>query len=298
MREVDLNTFNQSLRTSAFWRQWMQARGKNPDGPIQLSDAERTQLQRDLERTGVQFRGNLEMDPAGNMNQNEGFGKQAKRWGPIVGAAALTLFGIPGVMPGLLSGGGAAAGGAAGAAGAGGGGALASSSVPTSAAMFGPAAIGSQGASAGIGLGSALASSSIPAAAAMSGPSTAAMGAQGASSGYTLPAALASGANAPGLIDRLTQPFTGENGGRNIAGLAALIPMLTGLRDQSSNGPFGNSEDLSAEIQRSLALQRQRVEQAQPVYDTLVRMAHGMSPAGYREPGATPTPYPYQAPRF
>ncbi len=62
-----------------------------------------------MQQQGLQVPQGAEIDPAGNANENEGFGKQLKKWGPIVGGAALTAFGIPGVMPGLLGLGGAAA---------------------------------------------------------------------------------------------------------------------------------------------------------------------------------------------
>lgn len=61
----------------------------------------------------------VEIDSALNMNEDEGFGKQLKKWGPLAGAAALAAFGIPGLFPGLLNAGGAAAGAGAGAAAAG-----------------------------------------------------------------------------------------------------------------------------------------------------------------------------------
>lgn len=123
-----LDQFNDSLRGSALWQDWMRAHGINLSGPIKLSDAQRKAFQRDLAAVGVQFDKGMEIDPAGNVNQNEGFGKQLKRWGPIVGGAALAAFGIPGVLPGLIGGGSGAASagaaaGAAGAAGAGGAGA-------------------------------------------------------------------------------------------------------------------------------------------------------------------------------
>lgn len=140
-------------------------------------------------------------------------------------------------------------------------GVLPSSSVPISSAMYGPATIASQGAS----------SSLIPAAvaAAPTGVSTLRRGLEAASNGFDW---------------------------RDAAGLAALIPALTAGRGNA--GPFGSNSELAEEVRRALAMQRQRTEQAQPVYDTLVRMAMGMSPQAYRQDGTTPTPYPYESPRF
>lgn len=112
-QQFTIDQFNDSLRQSQFYKDWMRAHGINLTGPIKLSDPQRKAFQRDLAAIGVGFDGGLEIDPAGNMNQNEGFGKQLKRWGPIVGGAALAAFGIPGVMPGLIGGGATAGGGAA-----------------------------------------------------------------------------------------------------------------------------------------------------------------------------------------
>ena len=87
--------------------------------------------------------------------------------------------------------------------------------------------------------------------------------------------------------------------------LAALIPAMSNLKGSSS--PFGgDTAGLMDEARKSLELQRHRVEQAQPVYDTLVNMAYGSSPmtsrgsapAGYTPNEAPQGAYAYQGPRF
>ena len=147
----------------------------------QLTGAQRTQMQRMIEaQTGHPFPHGVTVDGNGNVNEPEGLGHELKKWGPIAGGVAATLFGVPGLFPGLLTGGTAAAGGAAAfdalpnigsaagaanAAGIGGAGladalaglgatgaGLASSSIPASLAMHAPGAIASQGASAGVPL--------------------------------------------------------------------------------------------------------------------------------------------------
>lgn len=113
--EMELDQFNQMWRSSPVFAEALAAVGAQPGAVIKLSDKQREGVKAFLRQKGMKFEGGMEIDPAGNFNQNEGFGKQAKRWGPILGAAAVTLFGVPGVMPGLLNAGGAAvAGGAAG----------------------------------------------------------------------------------------------------------------------------------------------------------------------------------------
>src|SRR5262245_51050776 len=69
---------------------------------VRLTDDQRKAMQRTLEASGIRFDGNT-IDTSGNMNEPEGFGHYARRYGPIVGGVAATLFGVPGLFPGLLS---------------------------------------------------------------------------------------------------------------------------------------------------------------------------------------------------
>src|SRR5262245_11080544 len=93
--EVQLDQFNQQLRSSQFYQDWIKAHGIQ-FGPGQgFSKDQRKAFQRDLEAIGVNFQG-LEIDPAGNLNQPTGVGHALKKYGPIVGGAALLAFGIPG----------------------------------------------------------------------------------------------------------------------------------------------------------------------------------------------------------
>lgn len=148
--ERALDQFNQQLRANPEYQAFLRSMGVNTSGPITLTDAQRKQAEAWVSRN-VSSLGKLEIDPAANANQNEGFGRQLGKWGPIAGAGALAAFGMPGLFPGLLSGGAAA-----------GGGALASSSIPTSLAMQAvpgaAAGAGAAGAGAGLwaGLGSAM----------------------------------------------------------------------------------------------------------------------------------------------
>lgn len=114
--------------------------------------------------------------------------------------------------------------------------------------------------------------------------------------------AAGSAATSGGIINQLTKAMKNP---RNIAGLAALLPMFAGMRG-GGGSPF-DAAGVNEEITKSLAMQRGRMEQAQPAYDTLVNMAYGMSPTRYRggtaPSGYTPNApakdaYQYQAPRF
>lgn len=95
------------------------------------------------------------------------------------------------------------------------------------------------------------------------------------------------------------------------AQFAPLLPALMaafggGGGGGGGNNPFSDS-GLTGEIKDSLAMQRKRMEQAQPVYDTLVNMSYGMSPTryrgasapeGYKANGPPQGPYQYEGPRF
>lgn len=115
-REQSLDQFNQSLRANPAYQAFLQSMGVNPSGPLQLSTEQRKRAEQWV-RANVADLGDLEIDPAGNANQNEGFGKQALTYGLPAAGMATALFGIPGLFSGALNGGGAAASGAAGSAG-------------------------------------------------------------------------------------------------------------------------------------------------------------------------------------
>jgi hypothetical protein len=110
----EINQFNEQWRSSPLYAEILRRVGIDPQRQhVQLSDQQREQVKLLLEQNGVQFPNGTEIDAAGNMNENEGFGKQLKKWGPIVAGGAAAAFGIPGLMPGLIGGGaGAGASGA------------------------------------------------------------------------------------------------------------------------------------------------------------------------------------------
>lgn len=277
-QERRLDSFNQRLRADPAYRQFLQSMGVNPDGPIRLSSAQKKRAERWVEQRYGDLGKGMEIDSAGNANQNEGFGKQAKRWGPIVGGAALTAFGIPGVMPGLLGGGGAGAGTAAAGAGAGsgaaGGGALAAGSIPTSLAMFGPGAVASQGVSAGLPL------------------------ALGGSAGAGLPSLV--GSTVPGLEAAVpasiasqnvsqgggsTQEQSGGGGwGRDLVrqlaspqGAASLMAVIAGLKGSGGGG------EATEEMRRLQRINEARMRRADPLHEVAVNLAFGRLPTNYRQ---------------
>ncbi len=123
--------------------------GQFNNGHVGISDRQRKQMQALIERElGMKFPKGAEIDKGGNMNENEGFGKQAKKWGPVVGGAALAAFGLPGVMPGLLSLGGSGAAASAGAASA----IPGASAAPSLSSLLGAAPAGAASATGGGGM--------------------------------------------------------------------------------------------------------------------------------------------------
>ena len=108
-----VNDFNRIMQTNGVKDGWLRSQGIDPSKPVKLSDAQRQAFRRYLESQGASFPSGIEIDAAGNMNENEGFGTQLKKWGPLAAGIAVTMFGIPGTpIAGLLSGGGSAAAGA------------------------------------------------------------------------------------------------------------------------------------------------------------------------------------------
>lgn len=273
---LTLDRINDAMRQSPAWRAFMQRKGQPLDGrPIKLSERDRQELRVEMARAGFQIPSDMEIDPAGNFNEDDTgvFEKTSVRIALAVGAGVATAGALGwGPLAGMLSsGGGSAAGGGAVASGA-----LPSSSIAGLHAAV-PGAVASQGASAGVG-------------AAMAG------GAAGAVPAFAGQAAAGGG----GLVDTLKDIATDP---RTFFGAAAMIPQFSNLLGGGGRGPSAEESALLDEARQGMAIQRQRIEQAQPVYDTLIRMSYGNmptrhrgeAPAGYQAPAEQ---YPYAPPRF
>lgn len=109
-QESEIDRFNQWLRSQPYWQQ-IQAQRPESD----FSDAERAQLNRELQQRGIQVPDAFGIDKAGNFNQTNRLDDYAK-WSAIAAGAALTGGGLMGVGPlaGALGGGAGAAGAAGG----------------------------------------------------------------------------------------------------------------------------------------------------------------------------------------
>lgn len=268
-----LDQFNDQLRASPIWQDFMRRNGQNPARP-KLSDQQRKMLQAELQRAGIQFPKGMEIDPAGNVNQNQSPGKKIAI-GAAIGGAALTGLGAAGIGPmsGLFGGGGAAAGA---------GGVLPSSSLPTSALMGGAPAIASQGVSSGIPLGG-LAASHIPTAALMGGAP--AIASQGVSRGIGS-AAGAVGGNAlakagKGLLSNLT----------SMEGLSSLAPLIAALANRGGSGGGGGMEQGSMDFlqkayddaRRTQAMAETRYRRVDPLHQAVSQLAFSRLPVNSRQ---------------
>src|SRR5438132_4351900 len=101
-------------------------------------------------------------------------------------------------------------------------------------------------------------------------------------------AAAAGGAGASGVIAKLKNFFTSGGGVKDVASLAALLPMLASRGGGGGSTPFADlklpSDDpaLLNDARSAYALQQKRVNQTQPAFDALVSQAYGMTPTRYR----------------
>jgi hypothetical protein len=116
--EVDVDTFNQWLRSQPFWQQ---IRGSNTGD---LSDGQKQAIKQALAQQGIQLPKDFTIDKGGNINQKNRLQRNLIIGGAI-GAAALGIPAAFGAFGGAAGAGGAAAASGAGAAGAGAGGAAA-----------------------------------------------------------------------------------------------------------------------------------------------------------------------------
>lgn len=101
--EAALDEWNQQFRMSPERAEFLQLMGVDPNGPIRLSDSQREQFKKFLASKGINLPAGMEIDPAGNLNQNEGVGKYATNpW--VLGSLAAGSMLIPGVGTAVLSG--------------------------------------------------------------------------------------------------------------------------------------------------------------------------------------------------
>lgn len=120
---VTLDQFNDALRASPATQAFLQRQGFQPGQPVKLDGRQREAFKAELQKAGMVFPKGMEIDPAGNINQDQGMSKlwanPVFRWS-VIGGAALATMGAAGFGPlaGALGGAGGGAGTAASVAGA------------------------------------------------------------------------------------------------------------------------------------------------------------------------------------
>lgn len=235
--------YNDKLRASDPWRQFMTSQGIDPNGPIRLSDRQRKQLAQQLGLSGIQ---DVDIDPAGNLNTTHGWAG-LPTWAKAAIAysgAAVGGAGLAGVGP--LAGGGSAAGvpGATGT-----GGALASTPVPTSGFAVGAPSLS---------------------------PSTAPFGYSGSGAGGKpgfLKRIFGFGRKTKNAVGAATGT---DRGGSNpyaeaIASLAGGLPALLANRQGQSD----EEKALTRQMQEALKAQQARISYQDPLFQAVTRLAYG-----------------------
>jgi|SoiMethySBSTD1v2_1073268.scaffolds.fasta_scaffold111614_3 hypothetical protein len=251
-----IDAFNAQLRAMPEYQTFLRSMGVNPSGPIRLSDFQRKQAEAWVNKRFGNI-GKLEIDPAGNVNQDEGFSRHRKWIIPAaIGAGTLGLgaFGV-GPAAGLFGGGGAAGGAAgagAGASGAATGGTLASSSIPTSLAMQAvPASIaGSAGIPAGVSAGTAAALGGV----------------------------------VPNVVDQATRGL----GGRLLDNLLSPEGLLTAgsIAASLAGGGDGTSDATRAseeQARRMQAITEARMRRVDPLHEAVTQLAFSRLPVSSRQ---------------
>lgn len=253
--QMSIDSFNEQLRANPQYQAFLRSMGIDPSRPIRLNDRQRDQAAAWVRQHfgGI---GNLQIDPAGNVNQDEGFSRHAKWIVPAAIGAATLGFGAAGMGPaaGLFGGGGAGAG--AGAAGAGAG-LLPSSSIPTSLAMNAVPGIGST-----IGGGVA---------GAMSGA-----GALGGGLGSLMPGAATGAAASQGLGSRILESLMSPGGLATAGTIAAALAN----RGDGQNDRTRASEDQARRLQ---AITEARMRRVDPLHEAVTQLAFGRLPVSSRQ---------------
>lgn len=263
--EHQLNQWNQALRASPIWQQWMRQNvGLDPDGAtrrnIKLSDQQQEALERHLAANGIRIPDGMHIDPAGNLNQKNRLVRNLAI-GAAIGGGALTGLGLAGIGP--LSGlGGAASGaGAAGAGGAAAGGVLPSASIAGLHTAV-PATIASQGISSALG-------TIAPTVAGGAGAAGAARGAGSALAGA-----------GKSVLDNLTSA-------EGIASLAAMIPALAAGGSGGGGDVGGVNQDFLnrayEDAKRTNAMQDARFRRVDPLHEAVAQLAFSRLPDSARQ---------------
>lgn len=242
--EAQLDAWNQQLRASPLYQNFMRMRGLPTNGRVKLSRQQQSDLERELKRNGIQIPGGMHIDQGGNLNQKNRLGRNIAIGAAVAGAA----FGGAAAL-GAFSGAGAAGGGAAGAAGAAGGAGAGAAGAAGTAGALAPLAT--------TGWVAPMAAYAAPATSAL-GTGAAALGTAGAAG-----AGLAAGGSAPlaatptatGLAAYPTAASVGYGGAAANGVTPAMAAAQAGTGAASGGGVMGALQNpyLQAGIQGGLS---------------------------------------------
>lgn len=248
--EDEIDRFNQWMRAQPFWES---IKGNSPG----FNDQQQSRLVQTLAQRGIHVPGSFHIDEAGNFNQ-KGRGKKVALIAGIAGGVAASLFGVPGLFPGVLSGGSAATPAAA----------LDLGPALDGGASFGGAAAGAGAGAAGAGAGAALdLGPALDGGASFGGGAGAAAGLPYIPPGAAAPADAAAASGAPAW--------------QSIAKLAgaAGVPLLATHHGNTGTSGTGFSNQQTTEyINQLLQMATQRAHEAAPVHQAAMQLAMSMQP--------------------
>jgi hypothetical protein len=252
--EPQLDQWNQAMRQSRVYQDFMRRQGLATDGRVRLSRQQQSSLEAELRAAGFNIPSGMHIDQGGNLNQKNRLVRNSLIGAGIAGGG-LAAAGLAGVGPfSGLAGGSAAGSASASASGAGAG-----------AGGLAPIAGGSPWAVTPY----AATAASVPTGAAAVGGSVGAAGAAGALGGA-----------ASGLSSLL--------GGLSASELAALGLTAAGTigaatQDRPQFGP--NTMTADPNLQALMQSMQRRLDKSEPLYDSVLNMANGLLPTQYQRGG-------------
>ena len=247
-----LDDWNQQMRASSIYQNFMRQRGLPTDGRVRLSREQQGELEAALRAAGMQIPSGMHIDQGGNLNQKNRLARNVAIGAGVVGGG-LAAAGAAGAGPfaGMFGGSGAAGAGSA------------------------ATGAGFEGSIAGMLPGGTMASQ------AMGVGMSPAFGAAGAAGSGAMGGAAAAGGSAAA---REAAKF----GGLSAKDWAALG--LTGVGTLgnifSDPGNFDpNTATNDPQLQKLLATMQGRLDKSEPLYDSIMAMANGLLPTSYQRGG-------------
>ena len=257
-----LDDWNQQMRSSSIYQNFMRRYGLPTDGRVRLSREQQGALEAELRAAGMQIPSGMHIDQGGNLNQKNRLARNVAIGAGVVGGG-LAAAGAAGAGPlaGMFGGGSGAAGSAA-------------------------AGAGFEGSIPGMLPGGTMASQAMGAG--MS-PALGAAGSAGSIAGYTP----GWEGNTPGMLPGGSMAGREAAKGGLFGGLSAKDWAALGLTGVGTLGGMlsnpGNFDPNTAtndpQLQKLLATMQGRLDKSEPLYDSIMAMANGLLPTQYQKGG-------------